>query len=90
MKKMFTYNRVKEMQIFFFGHYGKKNMGDEAMINVLLYESSKYFSSNNFAIFSPTNIELPEIKNHVKFVGPKILELFREIKNSSILIMGRV
>lgn len=76
------------MQIFFFGHYGKKNMGDEAMINVLLYESSKYFSSNNFAIFSPTDIELPEIKNHVKFVGPKILELFREIKNSSIFIVG--
>lgn len=77
------------MQIFFFGHYGKKNVGDEAMINVLLAESSKYFNSNNFAVFSPTNIELlPEIKNHVKFVGPKILELFKEIKRSSIFVVG--
>lgn len=77
------------MQIFFFGHYGKKNMGDEAMINVLLSELSKYFSSNSFAVFSPTNIEfLPEIKNHIKFVSPKISVLFKEIKSSSLFIIG--
>lgn len=76
-------------RIFIFGHYGEKNTGDDAMIYVLLQQLSSIYPNVFFSIISPRKLFVPsEIENKIKIVEPTPFQVFREIKNSSIFVMG--
>lgn len=76
-------------RIFIFGHYGEKNTGDDAMLYVLLRELHKVCPLAYFSIISPRKLFVPpNVEKKIKIVKPTPFQVFKEIKNSSIFIMG--
>lgn len=78
-----------ENRIFIFGHYGEKNTGDDAMIFVLLQELHKIYPKSNFSVISSRKFFFPPgIEDKIRLIKPVQINVFKEIMNSSIFIMG--
>ena len=76
-------------QVFIFGYYGWKNVGDDAMLYAILQELCYMNSDNKFAILSPNTLVLPqEANDRVSYVKPSLLPVGKEIFNSSAFIIG--
>ena len=76
-------------QIFIYGHYGKKNIGDDAMIYSLVNKLNALKPTHNLAILSPLKLIVPDQNmNRIKFVNPDILSILKEIRLSSLFLMG--
>jgi polysaccharide pyruvyl transferase WcaK-like protein len=80
---------IMENKIFIFGHYGEKNTGDDAMLYVLLQQLHNIYPNTNFSIISPRELFVPkEVQDKIKIIKPKPFNVFKEIKESSIFVMG--
>lgn len=78
-----------KIRVFIFGHYGEFNVGDDAMIYVLLHELNIKYPYADFSILSPREIYIPsDMLGKVRFVKPHVMDVFSEIRKSSIFIMG--
>lgn len=80
---------MSKHQVFIFGYYGWKNVGDDAMLYALLQELHILNPKTEFAIPSSIPIIIPpETKSRVKFIKPSPLVVSREILKSSAFIIG--
>lgn len=74
---------------FIFGYYGWGNVGDDAMLNVILREFSIVNTEVVFSVLAlcPMKIQ-KDMENKIKFVRPSIIPAITEILKSSTFILG--
>ena len=80
---------MSKHQVFIFGYYGWKNVGDDAMLYALLQELHSLNLEARFAVLSPIPVVVPpEIKSKIKFVKLSPFAVGREILASSAFLIG--
>jgi len=76
-------------QIFIFGYYGWKNVGDDMMLYGLLQKFGNKNPGVTFAILSQNPVIVPtKVKNRIVFVTPSIFRVLKEILRSYAFVIG--